>query len=321
MRKKILKIFALMFLSLFLLALCFLLLFKYSNIGIFKSMREVYIETAMTTFKHHYLAEWFFSQEEIDGVMRKYLANTSKDIQNEDLESVKTEEAKDNTVEIFDISGVGYSGKMLVIHNPERVRLEVSDKLFKEGEVLGSMVKRLNATGGVNAGGFMDAGGHGNGGIPVGIVIKDGVALKKPKQKYYELVGFNYDNKLIVGKYPADELDKLNLRDAVDFGPPLIVDGKKQIDYSSGVHPRTSIGQTKDGKVLMLVVDGRQVDSVGITLKQAQDIMYEYGAYNASNLDGGASTSMWYGGELQNNPCGKAGERRIPTAFIIEAPQ
>jgi exopolysaccharide biosynthesis protein len=67
----------------------------------------------------------------------------------------------------------------------------------------------------------------------------------------------------------------------------------------------------------MLVIDGRTLGSLGATLKEVQDIMLEYGAYNAANLDGGSSTTMFWGGKVINRPSDKLGERAVPTAFIV----
>lgn len=67
----------------------------------------------------------------------------------------------------------------------------------------------------------------------------------------------------------------------------------------------------------MLVIDGRQVDSLGATLKNVQDIMLQYGAYNAFNLDGGASSTLVYNNKVVNHPSDIMGERYVPCAFII----
>ena len=69
---------------------------------------------------------------------------------------------------------------------------------------------------------------------------------------------------------------------------------------------------------MFLVIDGRQTDTLGATLKNAQDILLNYGAYNAFNLDGGASTTMVFDEELVNSPSDFAGERYVPTAFIVK---
>lgn len=110
--------------------------------------------------------------------------------------------------------------------------------------------------------------------------------------------------------------------EAVSFDKTMIVNGKKTIksgDGGGGIAPRTAIGQRKDGSILLLIIDGRQASSIGATYREVQDIMYEYGAYNAANLDGGSSSTMYYDGEVINNPCDALGERSIPTIFYVES--
>ena len=92
---------------------------------------------------------------------------------------------------------------------------------------------------------------------------------------------------------------------------------------NSGFNPRTVIGQRADGTVIFLCVDGRQAGSLGATYGDTIDIMVEYGAVNACNLDGGSSTVMLLRDEngqvqfvnnvslLQEDP------RRMPTAFMV----
>ena len=86
---------------------------------------------------------------------------------------------------------------------------------------------------------------------------------------------------------------------------------------SSGVNPRTAIGQRSDGAVLLLVIDGRQVISMGATYQDLVDIFLEYGAVNACNLDGGSSTLMWFDGGYVNNCASVVGIRPVPTTFIV----
>ncbi len=83
--------------------------------------------------------------------------------------------------------------------------------------------------------------------------------------------------------------------------------------------PRTAMGQRKDGTILLLVIDGRQPGySLGATLIDVQNILYEQGAYVAANLDGGSSSTLFYNGKVVNKPCDMLGERMIPTAFIVK---
>ena len=110
--------------------------------------------------------------------------------------------------------------------------------------------------------------------------------------------------------------------EGITFGPPLVVNGQKTITHGDGgwgIGPRTAIGQRRDGTVLFLVIDGRQVGySVGASLADVQNIMYEQGAYIAANLDGGSSSTLYLNGKVVNKPADLLGERMIPTAFIVK---
>ena len=93
------------------------------------------------------------------------------------------------------------------------------------------------------------------------------------------------------------QAEELNIRDGCGFGPVLIMNGEinqEAYSSSSGLNPRTVIGQRKDGAVIFLCVDGRQAGSLGATYADLIDIMLEYGAYNACNMDGGSSSVMLY---------------------------
>ena len=301
----------------------------YSNIGFFRDLRELYVGTAMSTFTHQYLATAFISEEEINRIMEKNavpiqtVKSNINEIKLPDNENVDEEDetSVEPDVEVVDLSGSTYKGKMLIVKDPSRVKLAVTSKLNRRGEKLKDLIDLEFGVGGINASGFLDVEGHGNGGVPMGIVIKDGKIIHSDNSSTFPIIGFNYDNILLIGRYKRSEIESLNLRDAVSFTPFLIVNGEPQIKAGNGgwgIQPRTAIGQTIDGKVLMLVIDGRQISSLGATLKDVQDILLEYGAYNAANLDGGSSTVMYYMGELMNKPCSSAGERYLPDAFIIK---
>ena len=108
------------------------------------------------------------------------------------------------------------------------------------------------------------------------------------------------DGILHVGKRTGSEARARSAKWDVSFGPAVVVNGEKCSGLESGSNPRTAIGQRSDGAILLLVVDGRQINSLGATYGDIADIMLEFGAVNASNLDGGSSTMMIYDGELQN---------------------
>ena len=120
-----------------------------------------------------------------------------------------------------------------------------------------------------------------------------------------------------VGKPTAAEIVEKDIQSGVCFGPVLVANGECKIDYFSGVNPRTGIGQRSDGAILMLVIDGRQVTSLGATYQDMAEIFLSYGAVNACNLDGGSSSMMWYEGEYINTCASVSGIRPIPTAFVV----
>jgi hypothetical protein len=83
-------------------------------------------------------------------------------------------------------------------------------------------------------------------------------------------------------------------------------------------HPRTAVAKLKDGKFLMVTVDGRQPGvSVGMTLKELADYLLSIGATDAMNLDGGGSTTMYVDGKVVNTPSDKEGERKVSDAIVV----
>lgn len=306
--------------------------------GVFPNVQAMIVTSTITTLNHGYIAKIFASEKDIERIknenrVEQTVENSDKSIiqiekepiinENKEIENSKTEEVKPikDSVDLINIEGDGYKGHMFIVSNPKRIKLGVTSNLGKYGTKLNDIIKNNDAIGGVNAGGFADDGGVGNGGTPVGIIVKDGKTLWKDKTATkFSIVGFDKDGILTLGEYTEEKIKELNIQEAISFGPYLIVNGTPTPIYGNGgwgINPRTVIGQKEDGTVLMLVIDGRQASSVGITIKEAQRIMVEYGAVNAANLDGGSSTVMYYNNELINKPCSPYGERPLPTAFII----
>ena len=295
--------------------------------GPLKNIRELLVTSAMTTYKHQYIVTWFLSKEEINKIMDNNLVN---DYANSRINEIQvttnvTDDQLGNKhkegLNIIDIKEKNFKGKLLVIDDPKRILLGVTDNLNKYGMKLDDMVAHYGAIAGINAGGFSDAEGQGNGGVPTGLVMKDGDILYNEGNQEYSIVGLNNEGVLILGKYNIEQLKQLGVKDAVSFTPFLVVNGEPVIKSGNGgqgIAPRTAIGQKKDGTILLLTVDGRQVSSIGATLKDIQDILISHGAYNAANLDGGSSTTMVWDGKIVNNPSSKDGVRFIPTAFLVK---
>jgi exopolysaccharide biosynthesis protein len=179
----------------------------------------------------------------------------------------------------------------MIVHDPSRVSVATLPYFSEErdGLTVELFAKRNNAIAAINGGGFLDENGFGSGGMPTGIVIKNGKLVFGSTDTLSSVVAFDDNNHLIVGQMTGGECLAKNVRDAVSFGPALIVNGEPlEVSGSGGgVNPRTVVGQRADGTVLLLVIDGRQPHSLGATYKDCIDVMLAHGAVNAGNLDGG----------------------------------
>lgn len=105
--------------------------------------------------------------------------------------------------------------------------------------------------------------------------------------------------------------------EALSFRNTLIINGKP-IPYNEGINPRTAIGQKQDGTIVLLVIDGRRGIKQGATLEEVENILLQRGVVNASNLDGGSSSTMYYKGKVINRPCNWDGERTVATSIYVE---
>jgi len=152
--------------------------------------------------------------------------------------------------------------------------------------------------------------------IPQGGYVVVGPRSKIPKGIIQQYDSVNYTVKLS----PEDWND---VKYAVGGGPYLIKEGKIFIDkqrFSNGFismkAPRTAVGYTKGGSLILVTIDGRQEGTSGATLPELARLMHELGAVNAMNLDGGSSTQMVYKGKVVNRPT-TAGGNRVTNALVI----
>ena len=117
-----------------------------------------------------------------------------------------------------------------------------------------------------------------------------------------------------------------DVKEAIHAGPVLIRNGKINVSSEQevffntpvdGVQPRSAIGYKKNGDVIMMVVDGRQVDSRGVYLKELAMLMSQFNCEEAVNLDGGGSSSLVVNGKLVNNPIGLNIEREVMSFIAV----
>ena len=251
-------------------------------------------------------------------------------------EDTSLEHKEDEDYKLIRFEYNGYDGFIVAIYDPKRVSLAQSVYIGSYGQLLTDMSRSYDAKVMINAGGFIDIDaygnvGEGNGGIPSGIVIKDGKLVNGGGNYKTEIAGFNNDGILQLSYATAYEAIENGIKDAVQFGPFLVVNGESATIGGNGgwgTNPRTVLAQRKDGIVLFLVVDGNGVNSYnwsgrgGVTMNELVEILERYGAYNAVNMDGGASTTLVINHELINHPCGYNAannyQRWLPNAWMFK---
>lgn len=284
------------------------------------SAAEVFVNTVMETSAAKFIAHLYFSDEEVANILYKYAVIETDEITapSDPFQPLPEDEMDDLTIE--EIRGQTYHGYMMIIRDPSRLQVAALEKYDgRGGKRLEDFYADSGAVAIVNAGGFEDAGGKGNGGTPLGIVIHNSELLYGSLTESSCVIGFDQNDRLVVGRMTGQQALDRCLRDAVSFGPVFIVNGKpSEISGSGGgLNPRTVIGQREDGTVLLLVIEGRMASSLGATYKDCVDVMLDYGAVNAGNLDGGSSSLMIYNGEYVNISASLYGSRFLPDAIVV----
>lgn len=338
-KKSKLKIFLISLIILFCIGIGTIAFLLY---GPYKGFRNWLITTAMTTLNHQYFATWFYNDETIQTVLSENVVIESGEDTDTNLitvgnidfntayankyeKEILTKEENNDVYKVIDIKGVGYKGYLVAIYDPARISVITSKNIGTTGQYLVDMAKDNDAILAINGGGFIDPNYNSNGGVPQGVVIKNSkIISNKSYIKSGGLIGFTKDNKLFLGRVTAQEALKKGVRDGVSFGPFLIVNGARSFIKGNGgwgTAPRTAIGQRQDGIVLMLVIDGRTIKNPGADMVDLTDIMENYGAYNAANLDGGTSTALVIDDKLINDPVDGSGRhqtRTIATGFMVK---
>lgn len=354
----------------------------FSDIPFIKKWRGIYIETAMTTGKHQWLATAFIPRYIINDVMKAYHegqalqdnleskwetegnnSNTVSKVQTAeekfyekfwevDKESLKAYMAdkgitsyekllienlegeidlkttfdekikvldSENNLLIVEVAGEQYKGLLAIIKDSKQVTVAKAQRLGTHGDIITKFAKDNNSLVAINASGFVDVNGNGDGGSVMGSMVLDGVEYGKPIEKL-KFFGFKQDYKLYIENYNSEGI--ADYRWGVQFSPALIVDGKKYVQgtFGYGLQPRSAVAQTLDGEFLMLIIDGRQVGhSIGATVDDLAAIMLRHKAYQAMNLDGGSSSIMNYRGKTISKPSSKNSlGRYLPNAFICK---
>lgn len=210
---------------------------------------------------------------------------------------------ENNDYKIIDLTVANNKGWLVVVYDPSNVHI-MKSRAFKtpnnDGkENIIDMTKRYGATIGVNGGGFYDDGKVSKD-IPFGYIIENGKVIYKSHSRESDIIGMSNDNKLMLVHATGEKAVEMGMRDGLEFGPFLIINGKRQTNLKPTKAARNMIAQRDDGIILFLVTDGLSYS--GITFNEGIDVLEKHGATTAANLDGGASTQLVVNGELLNSP-------------------
>ena len=357
-------------LSSIILIISLYLVVTFTNVPVLSTMRDIWIETAMTTGDHQWLATKFFPKSVVDKVMSKKVDDTGEigitdiaaveenkennkglsestngikyDLSGVDenvsslIEEQKRKEGifsdddkfgntviindREQGIKIVEVKTLTYTAKLVFIDDPSRIFIADTNYKGSRGDLILNYLKDNDAIVGINANGFADPDGRGHGGDIIGCSISQGEFWGNDVFSAYTTLGFDEDNRLIVGKIENPE--DYNLRDAAQFKPALIIDGVDLIKGTGGwgLQPRTIVAQRADGVVIFLVADGRQPGySLGMTMGEAAELLLQYEAVTAAACDGGSSSVLAYDGEIINSPSTPMETGRfLPNAFLVK---
>ena len=288
----------------------------------YPSVQRTFVTTILETGQLKFLASWFLSSEEIQAIVNQNSMQEFNNAVNTDLidsgsfgENISNEEIPD--IEIVEVAKSTYTGTMMIVKDPSRVSLATIYPWKAQGVTLDQLVTDNDAIAGIN-GGLYDSSNN-SGGRPYGVIVSNGEIQHNKPQEYtgLVLVGFTEDHILQivdVSDMNSQDVEKLveemKIRDAVTFQEEasdannhfvqLIINNEtREVNgMGSGLNPRTAIGQRADGSVLMFVTDGRgKSGHLGASSLDLIEVMQEFGAVNAANLDGGSSSCLYYDGE------------------------
>lgn len=301
---------------------CSILLFH----GPFPALRH-YVIDIFTTSMHGYLLRplsiYTLSTAEIAKDTPK-LTSTSAGLTSQALASMDYSQIHDSSIKIVDYSTPTFSAKVMMIRDPQRLQVAVTKFRGNVGQTVSELVDQNHAVAGVNGGAFNDNNNwRGTGGVPLGITIVNGKVAEGSAAGQQAIIALTSNGALIVGTYSLSDLEALHVTQALSFGPVLVQNGQDMVQGTGnwGYAPRTAIGQTAEGTILLVVTDGRYINglnNVGASLQDMAQVMLHYGAVTAANLDGGSSATMVYQGKLVNQPSDVLGQREVATAFIVK---
>ena len=310
-------------------------------------IKELFVLSVRESSAGGFLADIYLTPEEIAAIEEKNSVQEINDVTDTSIVqiAVKTSESEGNSsleieangniadssfdvnvytengIEFHEIAGTTFTGIAMVVSDPSRVFIGTPRDTYDGGPGISvpSIADRYGAIAATNGGFFVDTGGHGDGGTPIGCVFSNGKMVYGSAGGFYNLMGFNEEGVLICGYMSGQSAIDLGIRDGLQCNPFLIINGEgvNVGGKGGGLNPRTALGQRADGAVVLLTIDGRQASSLGASMSDMVDVMLSFDVVNAGNLDGGGSTVLYYNGEIQNVVMSIYGARGVPNAVCV----
>lgn len=159
-----------------------------------------------------------------------------------------------------------------------------------------------------------------------GYVIRNGVLYRDTPNDGNDalVIDENGDFSIVnESEISAKELLDNGAWQVLSFGPGLIENGEitvgenEEVSQAKNSNPRTAIGQVDELHYIIVVADGRTSESEGLSLYELSQIMKDYNCTNAYNLDGGGSSTMYFNGEVVNNPTDGRGSGERSVSDIV----
>lgn len=227
--------------------------------------------------------------------------------------TISTERVSDTTVYVADIQ----------LDDPSKLLSGLADNSF------GQNVSDTTSDIASQAGAVLAVNGDYYGFRSTGYVMRNGYLYRSTSagSDQEDLVVYSDGTMDIINEseVSAEELQQQGAVQIYSFGPGLVQDGAvtvdagDEVDRATNSNPRTAIGQISEGHYVMVVSDGRTNESAGLTLQQLAQVMQDLGCVTAYNLDGGGSSTMYFNGQIVNNPVGGHGssERKVSDIVYI----
>lgn len=341
-----LKFMAFIMTGIVMLVLTLLLSIKLLCSDAYPSVQRTFVTTILETGQLKFLASWFLSPDEIQKIvnqnsMQAFNNEVDTDLIHSGSFGGKDEDDTTPDIEIIEVAGGTYTGTMMIVKDPSRVSLATIYPWREKGVTLDELVNSNDAVAGIN-GGLYDSTDN-TGGKPYGVIVSNGEIQHNKPGEYpgLVLIGFTEDNILQIidisdmnAKEVEEMIADMKIRDAVTFQEEssdannhfvqLIINNEtREVNgMGSGLNPRTAIGQRSDGAVLLFVTDGRgKSGHLGASSADLIEVMQEFEAVNAANLDGGSSSCMYYEGEYLMSSVTFYYENsswRLPAGFIVK---